>query len=403
MARGSGRPSVTDVFGFLTPGKGKKVEYIELIYDLIFVYLIGRNNALLEVESGFFTGKMYLTYVLSSLIVLQIWYMSAVLINRYGSNGVLDHIFLFINMYLLYYLGRGIRPGGEGLQGFLTAWGLIILNLAVQYAIRLGQARRGGTVTIWEQMHLQYHLIHHLIQTAVIFAAIPLYRFTGRIFPLVAVIFGFGALILTDQFDRLVPVDFEHLTERVMLYVVFTFGEMIVAIAGYFTGGFSLSSVYYSLFAFLIVVGLFLSYGYLYNHVIDRERVTTGTIYMLIHIGLIFALSNITIGLAFMREHAVDANRKTIYLIIAFVGYFVFMFLIGGFAKESYRAGRAFHGRIILFCAVFALAEWLLRGIPQVSIAVAAAFVFAVFAAVVMRWRRRTAEETSEGSSSVQI
>ncbi len=25
----------------------KKVEYIELIYDLIFVYLIGRNNSLL--------------------------------------------------------------------------------------------------------------------------------------------------------------------------------------------------------------------------------------------------------------------------------------------------------------------------------------------------------------------
>ena len=58
---------------------------------------------------------------------------------------------------------------------------------------------------------------------------------------------------------------------------------------------------------------------------------------------------------------------------------------------------------LLLGCAAFALAEWLLRGIPQVSIAAAAAFVFAIFAAVVMRWRRRTAEETSEGSSSVQI
>ena len=32
----------------------KKVEYIELIYDLIFVYLIGKNAALLSsVEAGF--------------------------------------------------------------------------------------------------------------------------------------------------------------------------------------------------------------------------------------------------------------------------------------------------------------------------------------------------------------
>jgi len=31
----------------------KKVEYLELIYDLIFVYIIGRNNSLLHLtENG---------------------------------------------------------------------------------------------------------------------------------------------------------------------------------------------------------------------------------------------------------------------------------------------------------------------------------------------------------------
>ena len=38
----------------------------------------------------------------------------------------------------------------------------------------------------------------------------------------------------------LVSGDFSHLTERIMLYIVFTFGEMIIAIADYFKGGFSL-------------------------------------------------------------------------------------------------------------------------------------------------------------------
>ena len=32
----------------------KKVEYLELIYDLIFVYIIGRNSSLLQnVQGGF--------------------------------------------------------------------------------------------------------------------------------------------------------------------------------------------------------------------------------------------------------------------------------------------------------------------------------------------------------------
>ena len=36
----------------------KKVEYIELIYDLIFVYVIGRNNLLLHDFAGGFVRRM---------------------------------------------------------------------------------------------------------------------------------------------------------------------------------------------------------------------------------------------------------------------------------------------------------------------------------------------------------
>ena len=38
----------------LSEKKEKKVEYVELIYDLIFVYIIGRNNSLLHnIKNGF--------------------------------------------------------------------------------------------------------------------------------------------------------------------------------------------------------------------------------------------------------------------------------------------------------------------------------------------------------------
>ena len=43
----------------------KKVEYIELIYDLIFVYLIGRNASLLDrVEGGFVTFETFVNYLM---------------------------------------------------------------------------------------------------------------------------------------------------------------------------------------------------------------------------------------------------------------------------------------------------------------------------------------------------
>ena len=51
--------------------KEKKVEYLELIYDLIFVFIIGRNNSLLHhVDNGYVTQGNFLAYVLCTLAVI---------------------------------------------------------------------------------------------------------------------------------------------------------------------------------------------------------------------------------------------------------------------------------------------------------------------------------------------
>ena len=101
------------MFDFLKSDE-KKVEYIELIYDLIFVYIIGRNNSLLEhISGGFIDPSAFLTYLLCTLITIQIWYLSILFINRYGDNGISEHIGLFINMFLLYYMADATRTHWE--------------------------------------------------------------------------------------------------------------------------------------------------------------------------------------------------------------------------------------------------------------------------------------------------
>ena len=52
----------------------KKVEYLELIYDLIFVYIVGRNNSLIQaVGNGFVPAWTFIAYILCTLAVIQIW------------------------------------------------------------------------------------------------------------------------------------------------------------------------------------------------------------------------------------------------------------------------------------------------------------------------------------------
>ena len=116
-----------------------------------------------------------------------------------------------------------------------------------------------------------------------------------------------------------------------MLYVVFTFGEMIIAVSGYFGEGFTVNNVYFAAMAFLIVVGLFLGYGTFYNKILDREIRTSGVEYMAIHILLIFALNNITTSLEFMREESVSLLPKTVFLTTSFVLYYLCLFLTGAY------------------------------------------------------------------------
>lgn len=366
-------------------GDEKKVEYIELIYDLIFVYLVGRNNSLLlTMENSFFTASAYATYIVATLVILQVWYFSSLFINRYGTNGVADHVFLFINMYLLYYLADGTRLESGYYIRYNVAWGLILLNLAVQYFLRL---RRSGGLMPWEDRHLKYHMRLLLLQSALVFLSIPVFLATQIAFSWVTLLVGFLASFFTERIDALMPVNFEHLTERVMLYIVFTFGEMVVAIAEYVEGGFGVNTVYFSLMAFLIVGGLFLSYGVLYNHIIDRERQTTGGAYVLIHIALVIALNNITVALEFMREPEVAETAKNIFLVASFLAYYIFLFFIGYFAHEGYRAGGGYFAKLIALSAAFALVMMLFYRNSRISIAASVLYVYAMFGMIVRRWK----------------
>ena len=313
----------------------KKVEYLELIYDLIFVYIIGRNNSLLHHTSGGrIQFEMLLAYVLCTLAVIQIWNFSAYYINIYGRNGLREHIFLFTNMFLLYFIAEGTSEHWRTHHTqYHIAWGLILLNIALQYSY-------------------------------------------------VPIVFGMIAASIPANKGKSFTVDFAHLSERAMLYVVFTFGEMVIAIAGYFQGEFSFNSVYFALMAFLIVVGLFLSYGTFYDKIVDREQQTSGLLYMFLHVFIIFGLNNITTSLEFMRDEQVQLLPKLTFLIVSFVIYYLFLFLALRFAKLSCKPPVSFYLKMAALALSFVALMVLFREMMYVNIAFSAVYVFALYTVI---------------------
>jgi low temperature requirement protein LtrA len=318
---------------------------------------------------------VFLAYVLSSLAIIQIWNFSTFYINMYGRNSVKDHISLFLNMYLLYYIGEGTRVHWENTQNlYHVAWALILINIGVQYLIEL-RGHKGNPDGVRTIRGLMIALFG---EAAIVLVAIPVFNHTGVQLAGVAILYGILATWgLADKTKKSI-VDFPHLSERAMLYVVFTFGEMIIVIASYFEGGFTWSSIYFSSMSFLIVVGLFLCYELLYNRIIDREMKTSGMGYMMIHIFLIFGMNNITTSLEFMRDEEVRLLPKTVLLIVSFLLLFGCMFALLYYAKPEMKRCRRFLITIVLLSILFAALMLLFRKMMYVNIFITVAYVFTV-------------------------
>ena len=371
----------------------KKVEYLELIYDLIFVYLIGRNNSLLHyIENGFVSAGNFLTYVLCSLAIIQIWSYSTFYINLYGRNGKRDHIFLFINMYLLYHMADGISSGWRtSVNQFCIAWFLILVNIGLQHLIEM--RNHSGEHWVLEQLKRKAMII--IGEAALILVHMLVYHLSGISIAYVPILFGLAATLFSRDVNSLVPVDFNHLSERAMLYVVFTFGEMIISITGYFEDKISLNTLYFSGMAFLIVVGLFLSYEVFYNRIVDREITTNGTGYMMIHVFLIFALNNISVALEFMRQEEVAILPKTLFITGSFILYFVFLFLADIYAKKTCSCDMKYHEFIGVIGLSFLILMIVFRTQMALNIAISVVYVFIIFMIIYRKGKAASAGEAN--------
>ena len=153
---------------FIEDIKEKKVEYIELIYDLIFVYVIGRNNKLLQhFENGFVKPESFAIYIVFTLAVIQIWSFSMYYINIYGKKNIREHIFFFINMFLLYFVGEGARADWYAFHTQIhVAWALILANIGVDHDqvmadiveadAFLSEQKEYGFFGFWEKKRLMH-------------------------------------------------------------------------------------------------------------------------------------------------------------------------------------------------------------------------------------------------------
>ncbi len=330
----------------------KKVEYVELFYDLIFVYSLRTINALFHDVEGFPPLGLIATFLFLTVVILQVWYNTTMFFNRYGRKSLRDYISIFINMYLLYYMADGANS--EWLNHYIRyhgAWGLIMLNLAYRN---------------WDKMYFGTHLdeldhrilrsncITMLVEAVIILLSIPIHQLTGIVVSPVALIFGYIAKALEHRLYRQRSVDFPHLSERCLLLVILTFGEMIIGISSFFT---EQQSLIHNVMAFLIVIGMFLLYGFFYDNVLDHNRNTSGLGYLTIHVALILAINSTTIALELVARasEGMVEFQKSLFLVLTMAAYYCLILLTEQYCKPAFHKDGQFIGIVFSILLMYAL------------------------------------------------
>lgn len=123
-------------------------------------------------------------------------------------------------------------------------------------------------------------------------------------------------MFMTDVM-RQVPVNFPHLLERISLFTILMFGEMILAVVPYFKPG---QFYLISLLLFLTVAALFVFYICEIDHAIeDKVSYYSGHALIYWHYPIFLAISMITVALGFLGTH----YRENPLFIIHFIWLWV--------------------------------------------------------------------------------
>ena len=354
------------------PAEG--VSNVELFYDLIFVYCISVMTSLCHHVEGFLDVGTWVIYMFSFLVVLQVWFDTTLLMNRYGDRSAIDNVCLFANMFLLYYMASGIhQEWAETRVTFNLSWALILVNVAACWLVKRH---------VYENLdeHDRAPMAHTaqvlLVQAAIALVAAFLPEHPSVVVSWVALLFGMVTWNRSSAF-RGREARFSHIAERCSLLAIVTFGETVVAISSYLV---ETSSVVYPLFVFALVVGLFLIYIYEHDNMIDHHGQSDGITFMTITAWFVVILGNLTVALEYMPNDRIAFVPKSVYLMACLVLYLLSSFLLGRYNKPEFHYSDLYVAGRLGTCAFIVLVGVATRFDPLVNlIADTAAVYFALW------------------------
>lgn len=324
----------------------KEVSFLELFYDLLFVFAISQLTMLIsEPVNGFIALDWFFSYIINSIIIFQAWLYFTIYINRFSQWRWYDYLFTFVNMAAVIYSCCAIFTGSDNsylsfaISLFALFGSILMLNLIHSYVNKEDRKAALNSIMIVGILTAIYGLCAVGIYLNVID------EFFSLIAELITIILG---LILPFIFKNSYNeefINFPHLVERFELLTIITFGESIIAVTSYVnTSNFNITPI---LVLSLILI-MFAFYIINIQHLMDHYRKERGFRLIFTHYFIILAINLMTVTLELFHNTEANFFLTSVLLVVSLI-IFIFSVLAN---KTYYSEGITLTKKDILLCII---------------------------------------------------
>ncbi|WP_142328073.1 low temperature requirement protein A [Priestia megaterium] len=355
----------------------KKVTWLELFYDLLFVAAVATaTHVLLHVEQGYIHGEYLLKFVLIFIPIWWAWTGQTMFINRFGQDFLHQRIFMILQMLFVLIMISSLSVDFDQYYiSFLIGYiGLRALT-SIQYLIvqKFEQSERKKVAVFLGTcfgIGIFISLLSLFFDSWVRYAVL----YTGIAVDMILPILGHKRLAK-------LPTNTAHLLERFALLTLILFGESVVSILAVIQpqkGDWN--TILFSVISFVLIIAMWWQYFENVEKKVNKSIQRAGQTIIYGHLLILMSLSMIAASIKLMFLHEVQYTFSLYFVFGSVLLYFMATTLVfHQYRFEEHRL-KVYHlGLFLGILAVFFIINLLLV-VPSTLIIGELAIFFIIYA-----------------------
>ncbi|NOU92520.1 low temperature requirement protein A [Paenibacillus sp. LMG 31456] len=281
----------------------KKVTWLELFYDLIFVAAVATTTyVLLQVEAGHIPFEYLFKYVLMFIPVWWSWVGQTMFINRFGQDILNQRIYMIVQMVFVLIMTSSLSANFDPYYyAFLIGYiGLRSLT-AIQYLV-VRKRETGDRRSVAHYLGTRFWIGILLSACSIFFDSWLRYivLYIGIFVDILMPVFGRKYLIK-------MPTNTAHLLERFASLTLILFGELIVSTLSVLQpqqGDWN--SILFSVTSFILIMSMWWQYFDNMEKKVNKSVKTVGHAIIYGHLFILMSLSMIAASIKLIFLHDIS-------------------------------------------------------------------------------------------------